>query len=108
MMLLQLLYIELAPPVIQGQIDQFRIAVGITMDGKPVDDLSIAETFKHEGGHSGGLNHPWKLNGIEKALVPQIHQMGTPATSTMPAVPPASVSNVKANFMNSTENPDPK
>jgi hypothetical protein len=87
------------PGETSGQINQFTISVGVTMDGTAVGDNDLTNTFQHEAGHSGGLNHPWKLNDVEKKLAFQINQNGTP---------PADINKVKKNLMNSTENPDPQ
>lgn len=86
------------PGETKGRVNGFKISVGITMDGTLVDDSELEKTFDHEGGHSGGLRHPWALSEIEKRVVPELDQLGNPK---------ALISTVKENLLNSTENPDP-
>ena len=91
--------ISSTPGETKGMINQFTISIGITMDGKMVKDDELINTSQHEGGHSAGLNHPWKLSANEKNLVPQLNQN---------SIPPAEVKKIKDNLLNSAENPDPK
>ena len=79
----------------RGIINGFKTRIGITMDGVIVSDASIADTGTHElFGHSGGLNHPWELSGIERLYVPTLDQ----ANSTNRVE-----QTIKDNFMNTTE-----
>lgn len=81
-----------------GEINGFRISIGITIDGKTVSNADLEETFQHEGGHSMGLNHPWKLNAAEIKLFPEINQKGVAGTFD--------TKKIMNNLLNSDENPD--
>jgi hypothetical protein len=82
----------------KGEINQFKTSIGITMDGELVSDDDIASTAAHEGGHSGGLDHPWELTPLEKLFAPILDQ-GNAKTRD--------VKTIQSNVMNSAENPDP-
>jgi RHS repeat-associated protein len=87
----------------RGEINQFTISLGVTMDGNIVPDSDLASTSTHEGGHSGGLNHPWKLH-----LSP--HEINDPLENLQPLnqLNPGTRNTqlIKDNFMNSDENPE--
>jgi len=85
------------PGITIGAINGFTSTIGITMDGKIVSDAEITSTDEHEGGHSAGLKHPWKLSEIEKRMIPSLDQSNTKT---------AVVTTIKNNIMNSAENPD--
>ena len=58
-----------------GTINGFKTGIAITIDGTIVSDTNIADTGTHElFGHSGGLNHPWELSGVEKLNTPTLDQ----------------------------------
>lgn len=82
----------------RGEINGFEIRVGITLDGNTVSDADLKETFQHEGGHSLGLNHPWKLNAGEIKLFPELNQLGAAGTFD--------TKKIMNNLLNSGENPD--
>jgi RHS repeat-associated protein len=83
----------------KGEIQGFTINLGITRDGALVSDADFINTSQHETGHSGGLNHPWKLSGIEKIGIPEIDQNGLPGL--------IDINKLKTNLLNSFENPKP-
>ncbi|PJJ79983.1 RHS repeat-associated core domain-containing protein [Mucilaginibacter auburnensis] len=89
--------INSVPGVTTGQIDDFTISLGITMDGKLTNSTDFKLTGAHEFGHSGGLKHPWSLTKVEKKWAPLLDQGNTSGNSTT----------IKDNLMNSAENPDP-
>jgi hypothetical protein len=51
-----------------GQIFGFTMRTGITPDSEEVSNKDLSLTYSHEAGHSGGLNHLWSLNKIEKMI----------------------------------------
>ncbi|PUZ29352.1 hypothetical protein DCC81_07815 [Chitinophaga parva] len=59
-----------------GVVNGFVMKVGITVDGKEVSKEDLSLTFRHEAGHSLGLNHPWSLNQEEIEAFPSINQKG--------------------------------
>jgi len=62
----------------RGKINGFKTGIAITIDGNIVSDENIASTGTHElFGHSGGLNHPWELSGVEKLNIPSLDQNNT-------------------------------
>ncbi len=87
------------PGETKGQINNFTTSIGITMDGAAVSDADMTATDQHEGGHSGGLNHPWKLTDIEKFVSPMLDQNNNKTLD---------LRTIKDNLMNSDENPDAK
>ena len=63
------------PGETRGQINNFKVKMGITMDGIEVPDNDMAGTGLHEiFGHSGGLNHPWEMKPIEILNSPNLNQ----------------------------------
>jgi len=79
-----------------NEINEFTTTIGILMDGKPVSDGDFENTSQHEAGHSGGLNHPWKLSPTEKKFNPELDQNSKTADKTA----------IKGDIMNSHENPN--
>ncbi|HEY9704642.1 MAG TPA: hypothetical protein V6C58_19530, partial [Allocoleopsis sp.] len=74
-----------------GETQNNMIKVAVSIDGKPRTQEDINRTASHELGHSGGLYHPWnKENDIEDI------KQGSPNVSN---------ETIKANLMNSNENP---
>ena len=83
--------------ITDGQINDFKISIGITKDGNIVSNDDFTLTSQHENGHSAGLNHPFKLSMFEKKLMPELNQGDK---LSKPDV-------IKNNLMNSADNPDP-
>ncbi|WP_165806453.1 RHS repeat domain-containing protein [Chitinophaga parva] len=79
-----------------GAIRDFTLNLAITMDGKLTPVTDFVSTTRHEGAHSGGVNHPWNLKGIEKINLQMLDQ----------TIAPFDRDKVLNNFMNSAENPD--
>lgn len=82
----------------KGQLKNFETRLAITMDGKKVKMDQYVSTALHEGGHSGGLNHPWHLSKIEKKSLSVIDQSVN--------LDKKKRKEIKVNFMNSSENID--
>jgi RHS repeat-associated protein len=83
----------------RGEINNFTTRIEITMDGKVVKDKDIANTSIHEGGHSGGLNHPWVLKPYEISAMPELNQQNSESRNKKI---------ILKNFMNSSENKLPE
>ncbi|MFP9119354.1 RHS repeat-associated core domain-containing protein, partial [Flavobacterium sp. RNTU_13] len=81
-----------------GEVYSFTTNIGITKNGKIVDESDMAETALHEiFGHSGGLNHPWELGVIEILLNPELNQSDLNSRV---------LNKIIQNFMNTDDNPD--
>jgi len=89
------------PGETKGAIFGFNIHIGITMDGKTVSDDDLEGTAQHEGYHSAGGNHPWKLDPTERQFAPEVNQND-------PIMLDLRKNLILNNVMNSAENPDPK